>query len=239
MYQTFEKGASDFKGQELQPFFSIIIATYNRAHLISKALESLISQTEKNWEAIIIDDESTDDTYKQILPYLNSKYKIKYIQKPHSGEALSKNAGIKSASGKFISFLDSDDEYDPVHLQSRKAILMQNPSVRFLYGGVQIIGNQYVPDRFDSNKRINLNDCVIGGTFFIERSILLHLKGFKNIVLGTDADLFERAVKAGISMMETKIATYIYHHENEDSITNLLIKNNPDLDGVYTNNNLK
>jgi glycosyltransferase involved in cell wall biosynthesis len=53
-----------------QPFFSIIITTYNRAHLISRALDSLVSQTEKDWEAIIVDDESTDDTYSLVLPYL-------------------------------------------------------------------------------------------------------------------------------------------------------------------------
>ena len=141
-----------------QPFFSIIITTFNRAYILQRAIDSLISQTEHDWEAIIVDDESMDDTYLQILPYLQSYNKIIYLSKAHDGEFGSKNAGISASSGKFISFLDSDDEYKTNHLQSRKAILMHDPSIRFLYGGTKIIGNRYVPDRFDYNKRIHLNE---------------------------------------------------------------------------------
>lgn len=212
--------------KESQPYFSIIITTYNRAHILKRALESLISQTEQDWEAIIVDDESSDDTYLQVLPYLRSDHRIKYIRKTHSGEALSKNAGINSSSGKFISFLDSDDEYSPMHLQLRRAILLQYPSVRFLYGGVWVIGNQYVPDRYDCTKQINLKDCVIGGTFFIDRNVVTRLNGFRLIMLGADADLFDRAVEDGVLMMKTNIPTYIYHREHEDSITNILLKGN-------------
>lgn len=209
------------------PFFSLIITTYNRAHLISRALNSLVSQTEKNWEAIVVDDESTDDTPSQIMPYLKAYPQIKYLRKAHSGEALSKNEGIKSSIGKFISFLDSDDEYNPTHLESRKAILEQNPSVQFLYGGITVIGNQFVPDRFDFSRKINIKNCVTGGTFFIERNILISLNGFREIFIGTDADLFERAKESGFFFMETEIPTYIYHHENTDSLTNNLYSNLP------------
>jgi glycosyltransferase involved in cell wall biosynthesis len=197
----------------------------------------LFSQTEKDWEAIIIDDESNDDTYSQVLPYLKRNPTIRYYRNTHSGEAMSKNKGINLSTGKYVSFLDSDDEYKPSHLHSRKTILLQDPSVRFLYGGVYIIGNQFVPDRFDCNKRIHLSECAIGGTFFIERNALIQLKGFRKIVLGTDADLFERALRSGISMKETKLPTYIYHHENEDSITNMMIRQNSGLEVIYSNIN--
>jgi len=223
----------------IQPFFSVVITTYNRANLLTKALDSMMAQTENDWELIIIDDESTDNTYIKVLPYLRSKRALRYFRKTHSGEAMSKNTGINLSNGKFVTFLDSDDEYNPVHLQSRKEILTLNPAVRFLYGGVKIIGNQFVPDRFDYNKMINLNDCAIGGTFFIERSDLVRLNGFRQILLGTDADLFERAKKAGILMKETKIPTYIYHHENEDSITNMLIKRNSEQLITYSDNDSK
>jgi glycosyltransferase involved in cell wall biosynthesis len=225
--------------QAVQPFFSIIITTFNRGNILKRALDSLISQTEHDWEAVVVDDESSDNTYLKIAPYLKSNHKIRYLRKLHSGESLSKNAGISVSKGKIISFLDSDDEYNPVHLKSRKAILLENPGIQFLYGGARIIGNQYVPDRYDNKKRINLKDCVIGGTFFIERNILLQLKGFRNIYLGTDADLFDRASAAGVTMKETKIPTYIYHRENEDSITNMLIKNIAEAGSNYLHINLK
>lgn len=235
----FSQSSVDNSNSKKQPFFSVIITTYNRANLLVKALDSLICQTEKDWEAIIVDDESKDNTYLKVLPYLQSNSNIKYIRKIHGGEALSKNVGIAASAGKFISFLDSDDEYDPVHLQTRKEILIKDPSIRFLYGGTKIIGNQYVPDRFDSRKRIHLSKCIIGGTFFIERDTLLKLKGFRKIILGTDSDLFDRALEAGIATKETKLPTYIYHRENEDSITNNLIKTNSEFEESLMNINRK
>lgn len=208
-----------------EPFFSVIIATYNRAFLVTRALKSVIAQTENDWEVIIVDDGSTDDTYLHVLPYLKAHSNITYTEQIHRGEAQTKNAGIWRAKGKFITFLDSDDEFDPQHLEFRKAILNQNPNVQFLYGGVTIIGNQYVPDRFNSENEINLKDCVIGGTFFIQTGIAIYLDGFKNILLGTDADLFDRAKNESIQMMEVSEPTYIYHHETLNSITNnLLVK---------------
>jgi glycosyltransferase involved in cell wall biosynthesis len=204
------------------PFFSVIITTFNRAFLVIRALKSVIAQTEKDWEVIIEDDESTDDTYFQLLPYLREYSDIKYIRQNHKGEAHTKNAGIRSAKGKFITFLDSDDEFELHHLEFRKAVLNKHPSVQFLYGGVTIIGNQYVPDRFNYGDEVNLSDCVIGGTFFIERNIAVYLHGFKDILVGADADLFDRAVKHHINMMKVVEPTYIYHHENLDSITHNL-----------------
>ncbi len=207
-----------------QPMFSVVITTRNRAQLLKRTLESLISQTDKDWEAIIVDDGSTDDTYAHILPYLRSRTGIKYFRKPHSGAVSSRNFGIKSSRGKYVTFLDSDDEYHPAHLESRKKYLTRNPEVKFLYGGAKILGNQYVPDKDNPSKMVNLQDCVIGGTFIIERETLLSLNGFRPIVLGSDNDLFERAGKANIIMGEVKLPTYIYHHENPESVTNILCR---------------
>lgn len=207
-----------------QPFFSIIIATYNRAELLKRVILSLIAQTEKDWDAIIVDDGGTDDSYTQISPFLKKHPKIRYLKKAHSGEALTKNEGIYATNGKYITFLDSDDEYTPEHLKSRKSILLENPSVQLLHGGLKIIGNEYVPDRFDNTKKIHLKDCVAGGSFFIERNAFNSLSGFNKIHIGTDADLFERATNAKIEIMKTDIPSYIYHHENQDSLTNNMLK---------------
>jgi glycosyltransferase involved in cell wall biosynthesis len=227
-----------FSGLKIKPFFSIIITTYNRRHILKRALNSLILQNEDDWEAIIVDDESTDDTRSVILPYISANKGIRYYVKSHSGEAMSKNEGINLTSGRFVSFLDSDDEYSQDHLLLRKSILTQNPSISFLYGGVKVIGNQFVPDRFNPEKKIHLSECVIGGSFFIERDTLLRLKGFRNIQLGTDSDFFERAIIAGVVMKETEIPTYIYHHETEDSITNMLLNKTTETEIMFNERNL-
>lgn len=206
------------------PFFSVIIATYNRQDLISRALNSLVNQTDDDWAGIIVDDGSTDDTHLRIMPFLRKYPQLRYLKHPHEGEASSKNAGIRAATGKFITFLDSDDEYNLFHLETRKSLLQQNPSIKFLYGGVKILGNQFVPDRFDPTRKINLKETIIGGTFFIEKEIILSLNGFTNILLGPDSEFFDRAKDAHIEMMEVTIPTYIYHHETKDSITNELLQ---------------
>ena len=203
-------------------FFSVVITTYNRASLLKRAVESLIAQTEMDWEAIIVDDGSTDNTYDQIKPYLDSNPEIRYIKQSNQGNVSAKNAGIASAKGTFITFLDSDDEYASDHLESRKGILIENPEVEFLHGGVEVTGNQYVPDRHDHSKKIHLSDCVIGGTFFIKREIAISFEGFKPFPVGTDADLFERISSTETIVLKTELPTYIYHRELEDSITHNL-----------------
>lgn len=208
---------------DYRPFFTVIMATFNRAGLIMRALDSLISQTEKDWEAVISDDGSTDNSYLLILPYLETNPQIVYIRHPHKGISRAKNAGLNAANGKYVTFLDSDDEYLPTHLEQRKRVLLQNPSVRFLHGGTKIMGSQFVPDRFDHRKKVNLKDCVIGGTFVLERETAFSLEGFRDFTIGEDADLYERAKKANITIMEVDEPTYIYHHELDDSETNKLM----------------
>jgi glycosyltransferase involved in cell wall biosynthesis len=205
------------------PFFSVIITTYNRSTLLKRALNSLIAQTETDWEAIIVDDGSTDDTASLIKPYMENDSRIKYVYQKNAGYAMAKNTGIFLSKGKFITFLDSDDEYALTHLEKRKVILMNNPKIEFLHGGIKVIGSQYVPDRFDLNKVVHLSDCEIGGTFFIKREIAVSFNGFKKMPLGSDGDFFERISEAGVNIMKTQIPTYVYHRENADSITNNLM----------------
>jgi glycosyltransferase involved in cell wall biosynthesis len=202
------------------PFFSVILTTYNRSALLVRALKSLISQTENDWEAIIIDDGSTDDTACSISPFLKSGKQINYVWQESQGAVAAKNKGILLSKGKYITFLDSDDEYYPCHLQSRKMILEEHPEVGFLHGGIKITGSEYVPDRLDYRKMIHLEHCSVGGTFFIKRELCIALGGFADIPLGHDADFVDRVNASGIFKIKTSERTYIYHRENPNSVTN-------------------
>jgi len=157
------------KDSQKEYFFSVIIPTYNREKLILRALTSLLSQTEKNFEAIIIDDGSTDNTYTVIKEIFLKNYNFIYICNSNHGLAFSRNLGMNHASGKYITFLDSDDEYEPDHLETRKKILSENHDIELLHGGLKIIGNQDIPDKNNPVQSIHVNDCIVGGTFFIKR----------------------------------------------------------------------
>ncbi len=207
-----------------QPFFSVVIATYNRAHLLNRALNSLLIQTMEDWEAIVVDDGSEDNTSQLIESYVKADKRIHYFKKEHSGVALTKNKGIELAKGQFVTFLDSDDAYKANHLMLRYKYLLNNSSIDFLHGGAKVIGNQFVPNRFDTTKKIHLSNCKIGGTFFVRKSCLIALSGFKNIPLAEDADLLERAKVFNCTLMKIKDPTYIYHRDHQESLTKNLFK---------------
>jgi len=91
--------------------FSIIIPTYNRASFISNAIQSVIDQDFQNWELIIVDDGSSDDTENVCRRYTDKR--IKYYFQNNQGRSSARNYGIKMSNGKYLSFLDDDDLYYP------------------------------------------------------------------------------------------------------------------------------
>lgn len=121
------------------PFFSIIIPTYNRADKLNIPIKSLLNQQFKNWELIIIDDGSTDDTNILIQAY--SSNKIHYFYQQHQGRSAARNLGISKARGTYICFQDSDDEYLPNHLQTLYEAILQNDTYKVFRTGMLIYEN--------------------------------------------------------------------------------------------------
>jgi O-antigen/teichoic acid export membrane protein/glycosyltransferase involved in cell wall biosynthesis len=105
---------------------SVIIPTYNRAPFVVKAVESVLRQTFRDFEIIVIDDGSSDGTRFALGPCLAQ---IKYIFQLNSGVSAARNAGIAAAAGKWIAFLDSDDEWSPDFLARQMQAISQNPDV--------------------------------------------------------------------------------------------------------------
>ena len=93
-------------------FFSIIIPTYNDSAKISRAIISVINQELNEWELIVVDDGSTDETLKVVKPFLNDS-RIKYLKTRNAGVSAARNTGFNESKGQFIVFLDSDDEVKP------------------------------------------------------------------------------------------------------------------------------
>ena len=105
----------------MNPEVTIVIPTYNRAHVLPETLQSVLNQSFTNWECLLIDDQSTDATFETIASYLNDS-RFKWISKTNEhkkGAAASRNIGIKNAKGKYINFLDSDDLLAPNKLAAQ------------------------------------------------------------------------------------------------------------------------
>jgi glycosyltransferase involved in cell wall biosynthesis len=117
-------------------FFSIVVPTYNRANIISRTIESIISQAYENYEVIIIDDGSTDDTEQVIQKYLSGK--VHYYKKSNAERAAARNYGTSKALGDYINWFDSDDimypdnlavAADSLHRYSLPGVLIQGYDV--------------------------------------------------------------------------------------------------------------
>ena len=99
---------------------SIIIPTYNRAHLIGETLDSILAQTFQNWECIVVDDGSTDNTEKLIDKYIQKDNRFKFLKRPDNlkkGPNSCRNFGFENSQGNFIHWFDSDDLYYPNALE--------------------------------------------------------------------------------------------------------------------------
>ncbi|SDZ46632.1 Glycosyltransferase involved in cell wall bisynthesis [Evansella caseinilytica] len=119
---------------------SVIIPTHNRAKLVKKAVESVLNQTYKNLEIIVVSDGSTDDTDFVINECKKSDQRIKYISyHPAKGGNIARNIGIKNAKGEFMAFLDDDDEWMPEKLELQIQEMKKNPKIGLVYTGVEII----------------------------------------------------------------------------------------------------
>ncbi len=110
----------------MNELISIIMASYNTAKFISETIESVSVQTYSNWELIIVDDCSTDDTDAVVRPYLADD-RIRYIKnEKNSGAAVSRNCALREAKGKWVAFLDSDDLWFPEKLEKQISFMKKN-----------------------------------------------------------------------------------------------------------------
>lgn len=115
-----------------QAFFSVILPTYNRADMLPRAIRSVIGQTFMDWELIIIDDGSTDDTSAVVKQFNDAR--IKYLYQENKERSAARNKGIEMAVGEYICFLDSDDYYLPDHLNEFfKKISESSERITFSY----------------------------------------------------------------------------------------------------------
>ena len=117
---------------------SVIIPTRNRLELLKSALQSVYSQTYRNIEIIVVDDMSEDGS-QEYLTKLSDEGTVRYYRNETTqGGAVTRNRGIMEASGKFIAFLDDDDEWMPRKLE-KQVRLFQNPTVGLAYTGIELI----------------------------------------------------------------------------------------------------
>ena len=206
------------------PTVSIILPTYNRGFTISRAIESVIGQTYTAWELLIIDDGSADATKNIIGTFLKSDPRISYHRQKNIGSVAARQKGLKHALGRVITFIDSDDYYLPKHLEINLELLKKNPQLDMILGKAKILGDRYVPDMTDLNKKIHLDKCALYGTFFLKNKIFKKIKKLPRSQIGADHLLHQLIIKYGFLTYKNTRRTYVYDRTLPDSVTKSFVR---------------
>ncbi|MBF2000269.1 MAG: glycosyltransferase family 2 protein [Synechococcales cyanobacterium M58_A2018_015] len=211
------------------PFFSVIIPTFNRENLISKALNSVIEQNLDDFEIIVVDDGSTDRTLDVLIGYGSQ---IKIIQQKNEGPGKARNLGIDNAKGRYIVFLDSDDLWFPWTLSIYKQIITENGFPSLIAGTPIQFHNEdeikfvqplplkieVFPDYFASSKH---SLWLQPGAVAIRADVLRSVGGFTELrINGEDCDLWAKLGTAkGFIYIQTP-PVYAYRRHQNSAIAN-------------------
>jgi glycosyltransferase involved in cell wall biosynthesis len=200
--------------------FSIVIPTYNRASFIRKTVDSVLNQTYQNFEIIVVDDGSTDDT-EEIIKEINSK-KIRYIKIENSERGYARNQGTRIASGSYITFLDSDDILLPQHFSNARESIASYHHPPFLHLAYEVV----TPDgklvfRADNLKNDDITFLVKGNTLSCAGCFLRADVGKtflfnedRNLSGSEDWELWFRVLANHGIKTDNRISAIMYDHEN-------------------------
>jgi glycosyltransferase involved in cell wall biosynthesis len=203
----------------VRPAVSVVLCTFNRAATVSRAIRSALAQTHTDFELVIVDDGSTDDTAARVGAFVDPR--IRHVRQANHGPSHARNTGIARARGRWIAFLDSDDEYRPRHLERRLRYVAAHRGVRVLHDGVELIGpleNHFALDVARTGLRIHLARCRLAGPLFVERRCLLAVGGFRELACSEDYDLIRR-LEARFLTRRVRAATYVYHVDGDDRVS--------------------
>ena len=204
--------------------FSIILPTFNRSKTIGKAIQSVINQTYKDWELIVIDDGSTDKT-KEILDEFKKKdQRIKYIFQQNKERSEARNNGIVNTKGDYICFIDSDDLFHENHLLFIHESILKHKNQKAIYiTGQSVLKNRIIKnlpiEKIDnSSPTFFFTNTIITGRVAIASEILKKFKFNTNYRISEDTDLWVRISSKYPDIIQIKHHTLIYRVHEFNSV---------------------
>lgn len=217
------------------PLVSVVIPTYNRADLITKTIDSVLSQTFTDYEIIVVDDGSQDETQEILSKYKND---LRVIIQENQGEGEARNTGIRAAKGDYLAFLDSDDLWFPNKLADQMETFAKSPKtlwcysdafffdslsgkILFLYSSIAEPHQGFIP------RQLLLCDFIASPTVVIHRSLLDEVGFFRNALIAADWDMWLRiAAKFPIIRVPEPLAGYRLHANMISNRDPMILYNN-------------
>lgn len=229
--------APDNCEEKVEPLVSIIIPAYNAEQFLSETLSSVLSQTYKNLEIIVIDDGSTDSTQKIAQSFGGC---VSLLVQSHQGPSAARNLGVKHSKGEFIAFIDSDDIWVNCKLEVQLEYLLQNPGIELVYSDFarwypnseRDFDSPLVSKNSNQSERVDLElsgwiypEMLLDSqvwicTVVMRKSVWEAVGGMdESLRIGEDWDFF---IKVSRKYEMTKLASVLaYYRMHQGSITNM------------------
>lgn len=226
---------------------SVVIPTYNRADLLPRAINSVLSQTMQDLEVIVVSDGSTDDTEVVVDRIQNRDNRVRFEHyHPGRGGNYARNEGIRLSKGEFVAFLDDDDEWLPSKLDRQLSLMEQNPKMVLCYTGVHVVYvNENIEYSFlpknegDLSRMILLDNCIGSTSTPMVRKSVFEKSGFFDNDLSAlqDYDLWIRITQCGeIGVVKEELINY-YNYRGTKQVSAVTAKYEHAL--AYINNKYK
>ena len=206
----------------MQPSISIIIPTYNRAKYLKKALDSLVMQTDNNFEVVVVNDGGCDKT-KEVCDKFKDKLDLKYIYQNHAGISATRNKGIELALGTVIVFFDDDAIAEDNWVENIKKNIENN---FIITGQVKPIRNniwQYFATHYNQGDKIIISDIIIEGNCAIKRQVFENVGNFdEKLTYGHDGIEFISRTRQKYQIIYCP--DMIIYHDYSSGLFNYLLK---------------
>lgn len=208
------------------PLISVIVPCFNHAGYLDESLESVLNQSFENWECIIVNDGSSDNTEEIALKWTNTDTRFKYVKKENGGLASARNFGIKNSKGKYIFPLDADDYIDKSYFEKAVKILDQNKNIEVLTSLTEHFGYKKgiykLPDyEFET---LLIKNCFIACSFFRRESYEKAGGYDENLKSFEDWDFWISLLKNGGEAYRIPEILYHYRKHASESLTSRFVR---------------
>jgi len=213
------------------PLVSVIIPTYNRAHLIAQAVDSVLQQTYSNVEIIVVDDGSTDDTATVMENYAE---RVSYVRQENAGSAAARNRGLAMARGDYIAFLDSDDLFLSEKLAIQVDYMQQHPHIGMTFhwydavdDSLDYLHTHELPLPVDNVYRAWLLQCQMATpTVMLRREVVQNVGQFDlELPMSQDVDYWIRvAQQFSVDVIRQSLVQVRFHAGNKPRDPHLIFK---------------
>ncbi len=210
----------------IRPTVSVVIPAYKHAAYIAQAIDSVLAQTFRDFELIVVNDGSPDNTAEVVKPYVESGQVTRYIEQANAGQAAARNRGIAAARGRYIALLDDDDWWPADKLQWQVAALEPSSGAALVYGDAlthdgkrdRLHQRAIAPDVNVRRTFLLKNRILSPGQALISSEAMTKVGGFDPALWGADDwDLYLRLAQVGRFLYQPRLALHYRWHPGNAS----------------------